>query len=215
MNERTPTAEIKNQNYWRDLLLSIVVFYPTYEGKPDGGWPGTEYCGLKLAKLAAAAANPGKLPVLKPGGNWLMTCAAIINYLINLNIFVGLQVIIKQTRSKIFHARKLKMNKPVDWLFDDEVAANLDKILLSDICNLCATGGILANVAGNRDTSDFMSLSSSSSWLSTLCSTALAGLLPAKLSLLKCWCDSARHSTSAKRAFNDIAGWLGSWVRFR
>lgn len=28
-----------------------------YDGKPVGGWPGTEYCGLKLPKLAAAAAN--------------------------------------------------------------------------------------------------------------------------------------------------------------
>lgn len=49
-----------------------------YDGKPLGGWPGTEYCGLKFAKLAAAAAaavNPERLPALKPGGNWLITCA--------------------------------------------------------------------------------------------------------------------------------------------
>lgn len=47
----------------------------TYEGNPVGGWPGTEYCGLKFAKFAAAAAKPGKLPALKPGGNWLITWA--------------------------------------------------------------------------------------------------------------------------------------------
>lgn len=40
-----------------------------YEGKPVGGCPGTEYWGLKLAKFAAAAANPGRLPALNPGGN--------------------------------------------------------------------------------------------------------------------------------------------------
>lgn len=103
----------------------------------------------------------------------------------------------------------------VDWFAEDDVAANLDRMLLSDICSLCATGGILANVAGNLETSDFISDSNSSNWLSTLCNTALAGLLPASDSLLRCWWDSARHSTSAKRAFNDMAGWLGSWVRLR
>lgn len=48
---------------------------PPYDGKPEGGCPGTEYWGLKLAKLAAAAAaaKPGRLPALKPGGNWLIT----------------------------------------------------------------------------------------------------------------------------------------------
>ena len=42
------------------------------------------------------------------------------------------------------------------------VAAIRDKIERSDICNLCATGGIRANVAGSRLTSDFISDSSSS-----------------------------------------------------
>ena len=60
---------------------------------------------------------------------------------------------------------------------------------------LWATGGIRAREAGKRLTSDFISESNSSNWLSTLCRTALAGLLPAKLSLDKCWCDSAKHST--------------------
>lgn len=46
---------------------------------------------------------------------------------------------------------------------EDVVAANLDKIERSDICNLCATGGIRAKVAGNRLTSDFISDSNSSS----------------------------------------------------
>ena len=49
----------------------------------------------------------------------------------------------------------------------------------------------------------------------TLWSTAFAGLFPAKLSLDRCWCDSARHSTSANLAFSDIAGWFGSWVKLR
>lgn len=88
-------------------------------------------------------------------------------------------------------------------------------MLRSDICKRCATGGILASVAGSLETSDFMSDSSSSSWFKTLCRTAFAGLLPARDSLLRCWCDSARHSTSANRAFRDMAGWLGSWVRLR
>lgn len=39
-----------------------------------------------------------------------------------------------------------------------------------------------------------------------LCSTALAGLLPASDSLDRCWWLSARHSTSAKRALRAIAG---------
>ena len=37
----------------------------------------------------------------------------------------------------------------------------------SDIWRRCVTGGMRASVAGRRDTSCFMSLSSSSSWLST------------------------------------------------
>lgn len=48
-----------------------------------------------------------------------------------------------------------------------------------------------------------------------LCKTALAGLFPASDSLLRCWWDSARHSTSAKRAFRAMAGWVGSWVMLR
>jgi len=83
-----------------------------------------------------------------------------------------------------------------------EVLANLERICRSDICSLWATGGILANVAGSLLTSDFISDRSSSSWFKTLCKTAFAGLFPAKLSLAKCWCDSARHSTSAKREFS-------------
>lgn len=50
---------------------------------------------------------------------------------------------------------------------------------------------------------------------SPLCKTALAGLFPASDSLLRCWWDSARHSTSAKRAFRAMAGWVGSWVMLR
>ncbi len=46
---------------------------------------------------------------------------------------------------------------------------------------------------------------------SPLCKTALAGLFPASDSLLRCWWDSARHSTSVKRAFRAMAGWVGSW----
>lgn len=42
------------------------------------------------------------------------------------------------------------------------VVANLDKMDLSLSCRRDATGGILANVAGNRATSDFMSDRSSS-----------------------------------------------------
>lgn len=40
--------------------------------------------------------------------------------------------------------------------------ANRDKIDRSDICNRCATGGMRANVAGSRLTSDFMSDNNSS-----------------------------------------------------
>lgn len=50
---------------------------------------------------------------------------------------------------------------------------------------------------------------------SPLCKTALAGLFPASDSLLRCWWDSAKHSTSAKRAFRAMAGWVGSWVMLR
>lgn len=50
---------------------------------------------------------------------------------------------------------------------------------------------------------------------SPLCKTALAGLFPASDSLLRCWWDSARHSTSVKRAFRAMAGWVGSWVMLR
>lgn len=45
---------------------------------------------------------------------------------------------------------------------------SLDKIPRSDICRRWATGGMRASVAGNRLTSDFMSLKSSSNWLSTV-----------------------------------------------
>lgn len=48
-----------------------------------------------------------------------------------------------------------------------------------------------------------------------LCSTALAGLFPERDSLERCWWDSARHSTSVKRVFSAMAGWLGSWVIFK
>ncbi|TNN71938.1 hypothetical protein EYF80_017726 [Liparis tanakae] len=89
-------------------------------------------------------------------------------------------------------------------------------MLLSDICRRAAMGGTLASVAGSRVTSAFMSHSSSSSWFNTATATkhttALAGLLPASDSLLRCWCDSARHSISVKRALSAMAGWLGSWV---
>ena len=47
------------------------------------------------------------------------------------------------------------------------VAARRDSMDRSDICRRCATGGMRASVAGSRDTSDFMSDSSSSSWFST------------------------------------------------
>lgn len=39
-----------------------------------------------------------------------------------------------------------------------------------------------------------------------LCRTAFAGLFPARDSLERCWWLSARHSTSARRAFNAMAG---------
>lgn len=45
------------------------------------------------------------------------------------------------------------------------------RMLLSDICRRAAMGGTLASVAGNRVTSAFMSLSSSSSWFSTAMTT--------------------------------------------
>lgn len=48
-----------------------------------------------------------------------------------------------------------------------------------------------------------------------LCRTALAGLFPDMDSLLRCWWDSARHSTSLKRVFRAIDGWAGSSVMFR
>ena len=77
----------------------------------------------------------------------------------------------------------------------DALVASRDKIDLSDIWSLCATGGILASDAGSLDTSDFISDNSSSNWFNTLWRTALAGLFPARLSLDKCWWDSAKHST--------------------
>lgn len=39
-----------------------------------------------------------------------------------------------------------------------------------------------------------------------LCRTALAGLFPDMDSLLRCWCDSARHSTSLKRVLSAMEG---------
>lgn len=76
-------SEQKQPFIWNYYIAEIDKswFYPNtnadtaYDGNPVGGCPGTEYCGLKLAKLAAAAAKPGKLPALKPGGNWLITWA--------------------------------------------------------------------------------------------------------------------------------------------
>uniref|UniRef100_A0A0E9U863 Uncharacterized protein n=1 Tax=Anguilla anguilla TaxID=7936 RepID=A0A0E9U863_ANGAN len=70
-------------------------------------------------------------------------------------------------------------------------------------------------VAGRRVTSAFMSLSSSSSCFSTLCRTALAGLFPDMDSLLRCWWDSARHSTSLKRVLSAMEGWEGSSDMFK
>ena len=85
----------------------------------------------------------------------------------------------------------------VPSLEDPPVAlvARRERIDLSDIWSLCATGGIRAKDAGSLETSDFISDRSSSNWFSTLCRTALAGLFPARLSLDKCWWDSAKHST--------------------
>jgi len=82
---------------------------------------------------------------------------------------------------------------------------------LSDIWSRCATGGILAKDAGSLETSDFMSDKSSSSWLRTLCSTALAGLFPARLSFDRCWWDSARHSTY-KTKFRLGYSWNGASI---
>lgn len=48
-----------------------------------------------------------------------------------------------------------------------------------------------------------------------LCSTALAGLFPDMDSLLRCWWDSAKHSTSLKRVLSAMEGWDGSSVMFR
>lgn len=53
------------------------------------------------------------------------------------------------------------------FVLEVDVAANLDKMDRSDICNLCATGGMRANVAGSLDTSLFISDNSSSNWFST------------------------------------------------
>ena len=66
----------------------------------------------------------------------------------------------------------------------------------SDMANLWVTGGILAKAAGNLVTSFFMSDSNVSNWFRTLWRTALAGLLPDRDSLDKCWWLSARHSNS-------------------
>ena len=44
---------------------------------------------------------------------------------------------------------------------------SLERMLLSDIWSLWATGGILAKLAGSLDTSDFMSDNSSSNWFRT------------------------------------------------
>ena len=141
---------------------------------PLAACPGMEYWGRNWAKFVPNA--PGSWPPLYPGGNcWLGVMSP--------------------------------------WCPLAEVTSLL-RMLLSDICSLWATGGIRAKLAGKRDTSDFMSDSSSSNWFSTcrsnmvsishilsviltLCRTALAGLLPAKLSLERCWWLSARHSTSA------------------
>lgn len=48
-----------------------------------------------------------------------------------------------------------------------------------------------------------------------LCRTALAGLFPDMDSLLRCWWDSARHSTSLNRVLRAIEGWEGSSVMLR
>lgn len=48
-----------------------------------------------------------------------------------------------------------------------------------------------------------------------LCRTALAGLFPDMDSLLRCWWDSARHSTSLNRVLRAMEGWEGSSVMFR
>lgn len=118
------------------------------------------------------------------------------------------------------------------------------KMFLSDIWSRTATGGIRAIVAGRRLTSAFMSLRSSSNCFNTterpqetrqwlmwcldfmkvqrlepppqpLCRTALAGLFPDMDSLLRCWWDSARHSTSLNRVLRAIEGWEGSSVMLR
>ena len=47
------------------------------------------------------------------------------------------------------------------------------------------------------------------------CRTALAGLLPAIASFARCWWLSASVSSSANLALRAMAGWFGSWVRFR
>lgn len=50
---------------------------------------------------------------------------------------------------------------------------------------------------------------------SPLCRTAFAGLFPDMDSLLRCWWDSARHSTSLKRVLRAMEGWEGSSVMLR
>ena len=52
------------------------------------------------------------------------------------------------------------------WPPEAEVTS-LERMLLSDIWSLWATGGILAKLAGSLDTSDFMSDNSSSNWFRT------------------------------------------------
>ncbi|TNN41266.1 hypothetical protein EYF80_048574 [Liparis tanakae] len=66
------------------------------------------------------------------------------------------------------------------------------RMLRSDICRRPDTGGMRESMLGSRVTSAFI--------------TALAGLFPPSDSLDRCWCDSARHSTSEKRVLRAMAG---------
>lgn len=95
---------------------------------------------------------PGRPPLWNPCGNGLLSAPG--------------------KKSSHISNPEYKVNLlPEPLLPEDEplvvVAAKRDKMDLSDICKRCATGGMRASVAGKRDTSDFISDSSSSSWLRT------------------------------------------------
>lgn len=84
-------------------LCTVYNVHTLEEGV--AGWPGTEYCGRKLVKLAAAAAGekPGSAPLApNPAGNCAI-CAASTRQILYIFFIYSKYIIIYIKETHFYH----------------------------------------------------------------------------------------------------------------